>query len=377
MRTIVLFLLVSCSGKSGNDTQIDAGSTGDTSSSQYDTDTTQDSTLPDDTALTDSGTDSDIGVPDTGEYHTGDTALIEDTASTGDTSTSADTGEDHDAGNVGTEEYTAIAVGWGHTIAITPEGELVCWGGEACEPTNAPEGPLEEVCADAGYSCAIDTVGELTCWTHPKYAGAAIIAEQPSEVTTSAVGCGSFHACILDDTGSPHCWGGDYGYSDDYGQVSDTPTDLTGLSDLRVGDYHNCATSSEGEQVCWGSNEFGETGNVESGYVDYELGWYVTAALNEDGEATFWGNNISAMNADVNGRYFQQLSASQISNPYCGIQLSGEIYCWNGIGTDARLAPEGGNYTTVSVGLYHACALDPDGYAHCWGNDSYGEASPP
>lgn len=38
--------------------------------------------------------------------------------------------------------------------------------------------------------------------------------------------------------------------------------------------------------------------------------------------------------------------------------------------------PEG-QFRSVSVGDYHACALSVDGEIHCWGRNRYGETDVP
>jgi hypothetical protein len=57
----------------------------------------------------------------------------------------------------------------------------------------------------------------------------------------------------------------------------------------------------------------------------------------------------------------------------CGLTFSNAISCWG-----ARVAsPPSGTFTAVSVGDRHACALDPIGVAVCWGDNTYGQSTPP
>lgn len=60
----------------------------------------------------------------------------------------------------------------------------------------------------------------------------------------------------------------------------------------------------------------------------------------------------------------------------CGI-LDDEVYCW-AAGAEGPFQQVGGSLegktaTDVSVGYYHACALDSGGRVHCWGSNPQGE----
>lgn len=70
----------------------------------------------------------------------------------------------------------------------------------------------------------------------------------------------------------------------------------------------------------------------------------------------------------------------------CGIRASGRLYCWgrddqgqlgNGPGSASTSTPgavAGGatNWTAVSAGFSHTCALRTSGALYCWGNDAFG-----
>jgi hypothetical protein len=54
----------------------------------------------------------------------------------------------------------------------------------------------------------------------------------------------------------------------------------------------------------------------------------------------------------------------------------GNIECW---GQDAygQSSPPEGIFIDVALGAYHTCALDESGDIECWGQDAYGQSSPP
>jgi len=80
---------------------------------------------------------------------------------------------------------------------------------------------------------------------------------------------------------------------------------------------------------------------------------------------------------------FSSISAGSFFN--CGV-ADGRIYCWGhnesgqlgnlqSVGTDSTVPvevphPDGLEWSMVSCGFYHACALDVAGRAYCWGKNT-------
>lgn len=138
------------------------------------------------------------------------------------------------------------------------------------------------------------------------------------------------------------------------------------LSSLSTSNLHTCGLTSTGEAWCWGSNFAGELG---------------------DG-ATGTRTAPARVATDVR---FSKISAGGMHT--CGLALDGAVYCWGAGGTGLLgTAPPDtcgtgsatepcaktpvrvqGSWTDVSVGRRHACALDGDGAAHCWGLNMLGE----
>ena len=55
---------------------------------------------------------------------------------------------------------------------------------------------------------------------------------------------------------------------------------------------------------------------------------------------------------------------------------NGSVACW-GNDSYGQATPPAGPFLSVSAGFQHACGVKEDGAAACWGNDSYGQATPP
>ena len=69
-------------------------------------------------------------------------------------------------------------------------------------------------------------------------------------------------------------------------------------------------------------------------------------------------------------------SVSAGSNHTCGVLTDGSVLCW---GDDyyGQATPPEGEFASVSVGGRHSCGVRRDGAVLCWGNDNYGETRPP
>ena len=60
----------------------------------------------------------------------------------------------------------------------------------------------------------------------------------------------------------------------------------------------------------------------------------------------------------------------------CGLPYTQKAICW-GDNTFGQATPPGGHFTAVSAGDAHACGLRPSGKLRCWGSDGRGQATPP
>ena len=139
-------------------------------------------------------------------------------------------------------------VNGGTFCAITSDGELRCWGGNAT-------GML-----GLGHTMVIgDDPGELP--------GAAT----PVGFVPARVYVGHFHACALSTQGKVRCWGlndsGQLGngatgtLGDDPGELPVADVELGGVAvELAVGLNFNCARMATGDVRCWGLNDFGQLG---------------------------------------------------------------------------------------------------------------------
>ena len=182
-----------------------------------------------------------------------------------------------------------------------------------------------DACGGSLHTCALTEVGEVVCW------GESVdeFSDVPSGVMFSQIGCGAYHMCGLDEVGAIHCWG-----LDDWGHELVQPPSGEFVS-LQVGNSTDCAISAAGEVICW--PEFAED-RVPQG--------------------TFVSEFSNGLNAD------------------CAITLEDGLDCWCEALDESQadtaacrrlIAYPTGEFVNVSMGDYHACVLDMEGAATCWG----------
>ncbi len=233
------------------------------------------------------------------------------------------------------EEVVAVAAGKDHTCALTFHGGVKCWGAnefgqlgngttaDSAKPVDVSglsEG-ISAIAMGGGHTCALTRNGGVKCWGSNKYGqlGDGTLENHSAPVDVSgltadvnSVSAGGFHTCAMVSGVTLKCWGWNA-----YGQLGDsTATDrtmpanvmwLAGTPALVSAGYDfTCAIMRSGSLRCWGNNEFGQLGDgsttthqtpVDVRGLKYKViflaaGFYSTCAVTTDGQSKCWGNNI-------------------------------------------------------------------------------------
>jgi len=297
-----------------------------------------------------------------------------------------------------------ISVGNYHTCALDSTGQAYCWGvnwsgqlgNDSYDDSPVPvtidtsdvlDGKtLTQISAGEYHTCALDSDGQVYCWgrnwegqlgNNSTGASSVPIAVDTTGVldgkTLTQVSAGRDYTCVLDSDGQAYCWGNVlYGgelvsrvpYAVDTSGVLDGKT----LTQIATGHDHACVLDSDGLAYCWGSNDSGQLGDNTG------AGSLVPVAVDTSGV--------------LNGKTLAQISAG--TSHTCAIDSNGQTYCWgsndsgqfgngffaseyNPAPVDTSSGLGGKTLIQISAGNYHACALDSDNQAYCWGRGDYGQ----
>ncbi len=283
----------------------------------------------------------------------------------------------------------AIAAGGRHSCALTPGGEVMCWGynhfGQLGDGTTTDRltpadvsglsNDISALSAGGGHTCALTNDGGVKCWGYNQVGGlgdgttvdrltAVDVVGLSSGV--GAITTGGAHTCALSTTGALKCWG-----SNSFGQLGDdttvtrtTAVDVNGLSSgvsaVSAGSGHTCALTAGGGVKCWGLNDFGQLGDgsritrstavdvdgLSSGVIAISASDYHTCALTTAGGVKCWGGNWDGRLGD--GTTTERLTAVDVLGLKSGV---------SGIG----------------AGYGHTCALTSSGGVKCWGSNYVGQ----
>ena len=76
-----------------------------------------------------------------------------------------------------------------------------------------------------------------------------------------------------------------------------------------------------------------------------------------------------------NGDRFVDISSGELHT--CALRGDGYVVCWGDDRYGQSSPPEGERFMAISSGDRHTCGLWTDGSPVCWGNDDHGQSSPP
>lgn len=295
----------------------------------------------------------------------------------------------------GRTDWAVVSAGAFHTCARRLTGQLYCWGqddwgqlGDGGTNTSQSS-PVDVVgartdwagvTAGGGVTCALRRTGRLFCWGDDSTGALGDGAPSPSQPAPvqvagartdwASVTTGDGHTCARRTIGRLFCWG-----RDDHGQVGNgggvgpaqtTPVEVAGgrtdWVKVSAGSAHTCARRSDGRLFCWG---FGPYGQRFDGTHQANRG----APYSAVGARTDWSG----------------LAAG--SQHTCVRRTSGRLFCagFDGAGqlgdgggqadgaTPVQVAGLRTDWSVVTAGGGHTCALRVSGRLFCWGADAYGQ----
>ena len=250
--------------------------------------------------------------------------------------------------------------------------------------------PFTDLATGERHSCALDGHGRAYCWGYGYSGelgnGTNATSNRPVPVDTSGVlahrelvgvAAGTWFTCAVDTEGLPYCWGhgsnGELGNSGTTNSLIPVAVDTSGvlsgrsLSKIRAGGSSACGLDRHGRAYCWGWNNFGQLGD----------GTTTTSSVPVAVDTSGVLDGVVLVDLTINGGHA------------CAIDDQGKAYCWgnNGLGelgdggttpssspvaVDLSGAP-GSRLIDIAAGGSHTCAVTDEGKGLCWGHGYYGQ----
>lgn len=292
-----------------------------------------------------------------------------------------------------------LSAGVNHACALTANGSVRCWGGNAggqlgvgdYQPRQSPVaagGIANAVSIATGllYSCALNANGAVFCWGSNAHGNLGNGTQDDSLTPVAvqslsaikAISVGFRHTCALRADGTVWCWGDNANANLGIGtaqSLSTAPVAVPGVMDavaVSTTAAHTCALLASGTAKCWGANFYGTIGNTTtataqfpetvSGLTDavgISAGFSHTCAVQAFGRASCWGNNQEG-----------QLAAATLSDYYSPTPV---------IRTFANGTVPTPQGTVIAISASpgsarrHTCALRGNGQPICWGENLDGQ----
>lgn len=183
---------------------------------------------------------------------------------------------------------------------------------------------------------------------------------------------GAYHTCHVRPTGDVACWGrnissesGGSSFSD-YSATSHVIGSLSLVQTMAGGGGYSCAVTASGAVKCWGENTFRELGDGSTMERSSAVTVSGVSSVAQVDVAPLVGTDVFLAGAHHS----------------CAVQTDGDAYCWGdnseaqlGDGTSiprtsAVAADSASTFSSVAVGNAHTCGLRTDGVVRCWGDNA-------
>ncbi|HSJ07667.1 MAG TPA: hypothetical protein VK936_13270 [Longimicrobiales bacterium] len=226
---------------------------------------------------------------------------------------------------------------------------------------------------------------------------------------------GDFVTCGTLDAGETYCWGetnavGGLGIGHSWAAVPRPLSRDIRFAQVAPGHGHSCGLDTAGRAWCWGLNDNGQLGDgtttnhteprpVKSSrrFIAIDVGSHFTCAIADFGRIYCWGSNGSGQ-LGIGSTDANRLTPSPITSGFrdftavttgsqhaCALRSANRTYCWgaNSAGQLGRGTTSSPQRTpartdtralaTVSAGDLFTCGVATTGGVFCWGQNSFGQ----
>ena len=208
-----------------------------------------------------------------------------------------------------------------------------------------------------------------------------------------AIAGGDYHSVAIRDDGTLVAWG-----FDDEGQI-DVPTNSLPFVSVAAGAEHNLAIAEDGSVVAWGANDSGQTDvpSTVSSVLSVAAGESDSLALLASGTVVAWGDDtcgqtsipgilIPTYYVDTwwggywvfNPNWIPVESIAAGRNHNLALLTNGTVVGWGDNGFGQASPPSNlSNVVAITAGDLHSAALCSNGTVVVWGDDTFGQTNVP
>ena len=253
--------------------------------------------------------------------------------------------------------YLAVSAGGVSSCAVRGDLRIVCWGDDNLA-LNAPDGTFTDVAVGLDHGCGLELGGTLACW------GETGADTFESDDVLHQVDIDGSYTCSLTDKEDLQCWANGIEYR--LG-VADKV-----FVDFEVGTSHGCGLLDDGEGKCLGACDSGECTVPSGPWLDLAAGREFSCGVDESGSLECWGDHSASPPSGI----FDTTHA--FGRNVCASGPDGIPVCWSSTVAFPGIGSPTESFERWDVGAAHGCGIrSSDQRLACWGNDSYGQASPP
>ncbi|MFN0132087.1 MAG: hypothetical protein ACKVW3_06095 [Phycisphaerales bacterium] len=276
-----------------------------------------------------------------------------------------------DGGSVPSGNFTAVASGDEHSVAIKADGTLAAWGNNTYGRGSVPSGEtgiFKAVASKFRTNVALRANGSILQWGYDWTIGGQQGTQPPTTSNFVAISCGEVFGVAIDTDGKLVAWGNDiYGAT----QVASLNNALDDAGNPRyrpfravaAGATWGIAIDKNGHVRHWGYSGNGQNQVPTEKVVSIAAGDSHAAAILEDGAFRGWGNGTygqTSLDPDL-GSY---------QRVFCGawttfaVTNDGAVY-GSGWDTKGELDIPSGNLSIIGGGWHHIVGIQT---AQCYAN---------
>lgn len=248
-------------------------------------------------------------------------------------------------------------------------------------------GNVRDISPGTTYSVGVSNDGEVFLWGYTKITDKIDLMNIPQEVKDAhivSVAAGYDHVVALDDAGKIYVWG-----NDRLGQGR-LPTDIDNanrrgknlnIKQIEASFQFSGAVTEDGQLHLWGNSNLADLKirqKVKGKVEKIALTSYGYIALLKDGSVAYGGFETNALSAVPESLASGVVDIAATTNSCVAVKEDGSVVVWGNANRSERIVPEmSAKPVEIYGGRYHFTALLENGEIVSWGDDHFGQTTPP